>query len=153
MRGIIITALLLLFGLSGCNPVKRAMKKKQQLDAAIRDYLRDNPQPADTFYVRGDTLIRYDTIVNENIYVDTVRVADTIYITKVNWRDVLRTVSITDTVVTRIVDRSFSAGLQSELDQTKGALVGQHRSKRGWMIAAIFLASAILIYMAFKIGR
>jgi hypothetical protein len=91
--------------------------------------------------------------VNENIYVDTVRVADTIYITKVNWRDVLRTVSITDTVVTRIVDRSFSAGLQSELDQTKGALVGQHRSKRSWMIAAIFLASAILIYMAFKIGR
>lgn len=152
MTRVIITALLLLFGLAGCDPVKRAMKKKQQLDAAIRDYLRDNPQPADTFYVRGDTLYHTDTLVNENIYVDTVRVKDTIYVTTVNWKEILRTAYITDTIVQKIVDRSFSAGLQTELDMTKGALVGQHRSKRGWMIAAILLASAILVYGAFKIS-
>ena len=151
MTRIIICALLLFA--AGCNPVKRAMKKKAQVDAALRDYLRDHQVPADTIYVRGDTLIRYDTVVNENIYIDTVRVADTIYITKVNWRDVLRTVSITDTIVTRIVDRSFSAGLQSELDQTKGALAGQHRSKRSWMVAAIILGCVIIMYAAFKIGK
>ena len=82
-----------------CDPVKRSLRKKAEIDAAIAQWVLDNPRPSDTMYLPGVERVRYDTIVNENIYIDTIRIKDTVYIRKTRWQDIIKTIQVTDTIV------------------------------------------------------
>lgn len=102
----IILLLMVVVGLASCDPIKRAAKRQKAFDEALAQYLRDNPIPADTFYLPGQEIHHWDTIVNENIYIDTVRSNDTTWLTKTKWIDVLRTTKVLDTIWIRSFDQS-----------------------------------------------
>ena len=93
-------------GLASCDPIKRAAKRQKAFDEALAQYLRDNPIPADTFYLPGQEIHHWDTIVNENIYIDTVHSNDTTYLTKTRWIDVIKTTKVLDTIWIRSFDQS-----------------------------------------------
>lgn len=101
-----ILLLMVVVGLASCDPIKRAAKRQKAFDEALAQYLRDNPIPADTFYLPGQEIHHWDTIVNENIYIDTVHSNDTTYLTKTRWIDVIKTTKVLDTIWIRSFDQS-----------------------------------------------
>jgi hypothetical protein len=142
MRTIIVLSSLLL--LWSCDPVKRSLRKKAEIDAAIAKWVLDNPAPVDTLYLPGIERVRYDTIVNENIYVDTIRVKDTIYIRKTKWQDIIKTIQVTDTMYQVVSDHGAAQLLRSQLDQKMGELASKQATNRS-LIWAIVALSVILV--------
>ena len=134
----------MLLGLWSCDPVKRSLKKKEAIDAAIADYVARNPPKSDTVYLPGVERIRYDTIVNENIYVDTIRVQDTVYIRKVRYQDIVKTIMKTDTMYRVVVDDAGALMLRKQLDRQTGELDAKNRNSKALLIAVILLSASLL---------
>ena len=134
----------MLLGLWSCDPVKRSLKKKEAIDAAIADYVARNPPKSDTVYLPGVERIRYDTIVNENIYVDTIRIKDTVYIRKVRYQDIVKTIMKTDTMYRVLVDDAGALLLRKQLDRQTGELDAKKRNSKALLIAVILLSASLL---------
>ena len=137
-------AIIVLLGLWSCDPVKRSLKKKEAIDAAIADYVALNPPKSDTVYLPGVERIRYDTIVNENIYVDTIRIKDTVYIRKVRYQDIVKTIMKTDTMYRVLVDDAGALLLRKQLDRQTGELDAKKRNSKALLIAVILLSASLL---------
>lgn len=130
-----------------CDPVKRSLRKKAVIDAAIAKWVLDHPVPSDTVYLPGVERVRYDTIVNENIYVDTIRVMDTVFIRKTRWHEIVKTIQVTDTMYQVVSDHGAAKMLQSQLDQKTGELTAKTATNRVlvWAIVLLGLILAALI--------
>lgn len=144
-------AIIVLLGLLSCDPVKRSLKKKEVIDAAIAEYVARNPPNSDTIYLPGIERIRYDTIVNENIYVDTIRIKDTVYIRKVRYQDIIKTVMKTDTMYRVLVDDGGAIMLKRQLDRTSGELDVKSRNAKGLLVAVIILSMALITAVAIRL--
>ena len=141
----------MLLGLWSCDPVKRSLKKKEAIDAAIADYVARNPPKSDTVYLPGVERVRYDTIVNENIYVDTIRIQDTVYIRKVRCQDIVKTIMKTDTMYRVLVDDAGALLLKRKLDRTSGELYVKSRNAKGLLVAVIILSVALITAVAIRL--
>jgi len=148
MRYISIIAI---FGLFACNTVQKSLKKKEAIDAAIADYVARNPPKSDTVYLPGVERIRYDTIVNENIYVDTIRVQDTVYIRKVRYQDIVKTIMKTDTMYRVLVDDAGALLLKRQLDRTSGELDAKKRNSKGLLVAVIILSACLVTAVSIRL--
>lgn len=144
-------SIIVILGLWACDPVKRSLKKKEGIDAAIADYVARNPPRSDTVYLPGVERIRYDTIVNENIYVDTIRVKDTVYIRKVMYQDIIKTVMKTDTMFRVLVDDAGALLLRKQLDRQTGELDAKKRNSKALLIAVILLSASLLTAVAIRL--
>jgi len=138
-------AMLFVLLLVGCDPVKRAMKRKAKVDRIIADYLVDNPIKSDTVYMPGATIVRHDTIVNENIYVDTIRLNDTLRIHSTQWRDIVREVNVTDTIWIRPDVSGPLRAMQAELDAARHKIERQRDMIRKFSMGAGILGLLMLI--------
>jgi hypothetical protein len=143
--------IIVILALHSCDPVKRSLKKKEAIDAAIADYVVRNPPKSDTVYLPGVERIRYDTIVNENIYVDTIRIRDTVYIRKVRYQDIIKTVMKTDTMYRVLVDDAGALLLKRQLDRTSGELDVKSRNAKGLLVAVIILSVALITAVAIRL--
>lgn len=148
MRYFTIIAIL---ALHSCDPVKRSLKKKEAIDAAIADYVARNPPRSDTVYLPGVERIRYDTIVNENIYVDTIRIKDTVFIRKVSYQDIVKTIMKTDTMYRVLVDDAGALLLKRQLDRTSGELDAKKRNSKGLLVAVIILSACLVAAVAIRL--
>ena len=142
----LLLTLLALVLLCSCDPVKRSLRKKAEIDAAIAKWVLDNPRPSDTVYLPGVERVRYDTIVNENIYIDTIRIKDTIYIRKTRWQDIIKTVQVTDTMYQVLSDHGAAQHLRSVLEQKNAELSVKAAANKS-LIWAIVVLSLCLIFM------
>jgi hypothetical protein len=129
------------------------MKRQDRLDAAVSEYLRRNPPRADTMYLPGDTIYHTDTIVNENIYVDTVRLNDTVYITKINWREYLTTAYVRDTIIRKVSDCAEYSHLRDQNIVLQDRYDRERKRSKSYMWAVFALAAIIVGAITFKIVR
>jgi hypothetical protein len=95
--------------------------------------------------------VRFDTIVNENIYVDTIRVQDTVYIRKVRYQDIVKTIMKTDTMFQVLVDDAGALLLKRQLDRTSGELDAKSRNAKGLLVAVIILSVALITAVAIRL--
>ena len=139
--------LLALVLLWSCDPVKRSLRKKAVIDAAIAKWVLDHPMPSDTVYLPGVERIRYDTIVNENIYIDTIRIRDTVYIRKTRWQEITKTIQVTDTMYQIVSDHGAAKALQTQLDQKTGELTAKTATNKVlvWTIVLLGLILTALV--------
>lgn len=144
MRTLFVVSCLVL--LWSCDPVKRSLRKKAEIDAAIAQWVLDNPRASETVYLPGVERVRYDTIVNENIYIDTIRMQDTIYIRKTRWQDIIKTVQVTDTMYQVLSDHGAAQHLRSVLEQKNAELSVKAAANKS-LIWAIVVLSLCLIFM------
>jgi hypothetical protein len=126
-----ILLLMVVVGLASCDPIKRAAKRQKAFDEALAQYLRDNPIPADTFYLPGQEIHHWDTIVNENIYIDTVHSNDTTYLTKTRWIDVIKTTKVLDTIWIRSFDQSALNRANDQVLVSRSKLDESNKLNRG----------------------
>ena len=144
-------AIIVLLSLWSCDPVKRSLKKKEVIEEAIADYVARNPPKSDTVYLPGVERVRYDTIVNENIYVDTIRVQDTVYIRKVRYQDIVKTIMKTDTMFQVLVDDAGALLLRKQLDRQTGELDAKKRNSKGLLVAVIILSACLVSAVAIRL--
>jgi hypothetical protein len=143
--------IIVILALHSCDPVKRSLKKKEAIDAAIADYVVRNPPKSDTVYLPGVERVRYDTIVNENIYVDTIRVQDTVYIRKVRYQDIVKSIMKTDTMYRVLVDDAGALLLKRQLDRQTGELDAKKRNSKGLLVAVIILSACLVTAVSIRL--
>ena len=137
-------AIIAILGLFACDPVKRAVKRQEIVDKAVADYVARNPPRMDTVYVPGPERVRYDTIVNENIYVDTIRVHDTVYIRKVRYQDVIKTIMRVDTMYQVVSNDAAVQGMR-DLAQRADERAKMAKDKADSLRTAVLILLAIIV--------
>jgi hypothetical protein len=135
LLGILALALLI-----GCNPVKRAMKRKAEIDKAIAEYVLENPVPYSEIVKPGDTILLTDTMYLPLVLLDTLRVKDTIKITMERWRQITNTLLKTDTLI-RVENNEKAIrqlmNRQASLDMQLAAANKKSETLLWWLIAMI----------------
>ena len=120
--------LLLLMLFVGCNPVKQVLRDQEKLEEVAKVVIAGGWCANDTtFITKSDTLVNVDTIIRIDTQTDTQIINDSVYITKWKTRDIVKTLTIHDTIKSFIVDnarvrllQTDSARLAFELNEWEG---------------------------------
>jgi len=136
---VILTA----FILASCNPVKKALRKKAEIDAAIAQWVLDNPLPIDSVYITGDEVIVYrDTTIKETVY-DTLRQKEIIRLTKFIDRHITRT----DTIVKTVVNDVLVRDMLNVNNKMQGQIDSLEKDRKGLIQAITILGGLFLILL------
>lgn len=136
---VILTA----FILASCNPVKKALRKKAEIDAAIAQWVLDNPMPIDSVYITGDEVIVYrDTTIKETVY-DTLRQKEIIRLTKFIDRHITRT----DTIVKTVVNDVLVRDMLNVNNKMQGQIDSLEKDRKGLIQALTILGGLFLILL------
>ena len=136
---VILTA----FILASCNPVKKALRKKAEIDAAIAQWVLDNPMPIDSVYITGDEVIVYrDTTIKETVY-DTLRKEEIIRLTKFIDRHITRT----DTIVKTVVNDVLVRDMLNVNNKMQGQIDSLEKDRKGLIQALTILGGLFLILL------
>jgi hypothetical protein len=145
---------LLLLLLIGCNPVKQVLRDQEKLEEVAKVVVKGGWCANDTtFVVKSDTLIEFDTLVNIDIQVDTQKVNEFVYITNWKTRDIIKSVTIHDTVKSFIVDNARVRLLQADSARLGGEVIewkGKAKRRQIWLLAIIAMIFGAL-YIKSKI--
>jgi hypothetical protein len=145
--------LLLLILFVSCNPVKQVLRDQDKLEEVAKVVVKGGWCANDTtFIVKSDTLIEFDTLVNIDIQVDTQKVNEFVYITNWKTRDIIKSVTIHDTVKSFIVDNARVRLLQADSTRLIN-LANDYKSKAdsrlNWLISLLVLI-ALFIYLKLR---
>jgi hypothetical protein len=109
--------------------------------------------PDTMVYRFTDTLIRWDTIGVVMLQIDTLYRNDTTFIIKNIYRDILQTITIHDTTITTVVDRSALEALRSinaSLDIQVQASNKERSKWLLWLVGMGVIIGALLIVIIKK---
>jgi hypothetical protein len=137
---------LLLLLLIGCNPVKQVLRDQEKLEEVAKVVIAGGWCANDTtFITKSDTLVEMDTIIRIDTQTDTQIFNDTTYITKWKTRDIVKSVTIHDTIKSFIVDnarvrllQTDSARLTYELNEWEG----KAKKRQLWIFLLIGMMGA-----------
>ena len=137
-----------------CNPVKQVLKDRNKFDQVAKEVIKSGMCANDTtFIVKSDTLVEFDTLVNIDIQVDTQKVNEFVYITNWKTRDIIKSVTIHDTVKSFIVDNARVRLLQADSARLGGEVIewkGKAKRRQIWLFAIIAMILGAL-YIKSKI--
>ena len=107
--------LLLLILFVACNPVKQVLRDQEKLEEVAKVVVKGGWCANDTtFITKSDTLIEFDTLLNVKVEIDTQKVNEFVYITNWKTRDIVKSVTIHDTLKSFIVDNARVRLLQAD---------------------------------------
>jgi hypothetical protein len=140
--------------LVGCNPVKQVLRDQDKLEEVAKVVVKGGWCANDTtFIVKSDTLVEFDTLVNIDIQVDTQKVNEFVYITNWKTRDIIKSVTIHDTVKSFIVDNARVRLLQADsarLSIEVGEWKHKANTRLSWLVSLLII---VLVYLYFKIKK
>ena len=140
MRRLIIVLLIL----SSCNPVKKVMDSVSKKAKVTNLLLAEGICTLDTMIYRfTDTLIRWDTMGVVMLQVDTIYRNDTTFITKNIYRDIMQTITIHDTTITTVVDRSALEALRSINASLEIQVQAANKERSKWLWWIVGMAALI----------
>lgn len=136
----------LIFLLIGCNPVKQVLRDKDKLEQVARVVVAGGWCANDTtFITKSDTLVEFDTLINVKLEVDTQKVNEFVYITNWKTRDIIKSVTIHDTLKSYIVDNARVRLLQTDSARLSGEVIrweGKAKRRQLWIFLLIGLIGA-----------
>jgi len=131
----------LLILLIGCNPVKQVLRDQDKLEQIAKIVIAGGWCANDTtFITKSDTLVEFDTLINVKLQVDTQKVNEFVYITNWKTRDVVKSVTIHDTLKSYIVDNARVRLLQTDSARLSGEVIewkGKAKRRQLWIFALI----------------
>ena len=143
----------LLVLLVGCNPVKQVLRDQNKLDAVAKVVVAGGYCANDTTYiVKSDTTIQVDTLVQNDTTIQVETRNDTTYLTRLKYRDIIKSITIHDTIKSVVVDNARINLIQADLtaERIKSKELESKAEKRaGWLIILI-LAIAGFIYLKLR---
>jgi hypothetical protein len=150
---LIAILLFLILWLFSCNPVKQVLRDQNKLDAVAKVVVAGGYCANDTTYiVKSDTTIKIDTLVQNDTTIQVETRNDTTFLTRLIYRDIIKSITIHDTIKSVIVDNArlnlIQADLEAELIKSK-EWEGKAEKRAGWLIILI-LAIAGYVYLKLK---
>jgi len=144
---------LLLLLLIGCNPVKQVLRDQNKLDQVARVVVAGGYCANDTtFVVKSDTTIQVDTLVQNDTTFQVETRNDTTYLTRLKYRDIIKSITIHDTIKSVVVDNARLKLIQGDLAASNAKAMEWERKadkRAGWLIILI-LAIAGYVYLKLK---
>ena len=132
---------LLLILLIGCNPVKQVLRDQDKLEEVAKVVVKGGWCANDTtFVVKSDTIVDVDTLVRIDTLTDTYVLNDTTYITKLKTRDIIKSITIHDTLKSFIVDNARVRLLQADSARLSNDSItweGKAKRRQLWIFALI----------------
>jgi hypothetical protein len=139
--------------LVSCNPVKQVLKDQNKLDQVARVVVAGGYCANDTtFVVKSDTTIQVDTLVQNDTTIQVETRNDTTYLTRLKYRDIIKSITIHDTIKSVVVDNARLNLIQGELAVAKAKSIEWERKaerRAGWLIILI-LAIAGFVYLKLR---
>lgn len=152
----ILLVLILLFTLLwliSCNPVKQVLRDQNKLDAVAKVVVAGGYCANDTtFIVKSDTTIQVDTLVQNDTTFHVETRNDTTYLTRLKYRDIIKSITIHDTIKSVVVDNARLKLIQGELAASNLKSIEWERKaerRAGWLIILI-LAIAGYVYLKLR---
>ena len=133
--------LFLIVLLIGCNPVKQVLRDQEKLEEVAKVVVKGGWCANDTtFITKSDTLIEVDTLIRIDTETYTQIVNDTTYITKWKTREIIKSVTIHDTLKSYIVDNARVRLLQADSARLSNDSItwkGKAKRRQLWIFALI----------------
>jgi hypothetical protein len=133
----------LLILLIGCNPVKQVLRNQEKLEQVAKVIVAGGWCANDTtFITKSDTLIDFDTLVNVKVQIDTQKVNEFVYITNWKTRDIVKSVTIHDTIKSFIVDNARVRLLQADSTRLSNEVIrweAKAKKRQLWIFLLIFV--------------
>jgi len=149
-----IVAILLFISAVGCDPVRRVLDDPAHRTRVADELLRDGLCRYDTIVVvKTDTITRTDTIGEIVIFTDTTIERDTVRITATKWREIVRTVTIRDTLKMTVVDASGRDANMKHVAELEGRLKEVGDSSRRYRMSTAFLLIAFVGLVALAVRK
>ena len=141
---LIITAIVA----ASCNPVKQIMKDQAKFNLIKDEVIRQGLCANDTTIITAsDTLIQYDTTIQKETEILTI--GDTVYVTKWQTRDIVKKLTIRDTIKSVVVDNARIQVLQADFSKMKAAAdewKEKAQNRLSYLILAIVLIGLWLFF-------
>ena len=145
---------LLLILLIGCNPVKQVLRDQDKLEQVARVVIAGGWCANDTtFITKSDTLVEFDTLINVKLEVDTQKVNEYVYITNWKTRDIVKSVTIHDTLKSFIVDNARVRLLQTDSARLSNEVIrweGKAKKRQLWIFLLLGVIG-VYFYIKFKL--
>lgn len=149
-----IVAILLFVCAIGCDPVRRVLDDPAHRVRVSDELLRDGLCRYDTLtIVKRDTIIRTDTVGEIVIFTDTAIISDTVRITATKFREIVRTVTIRDTLKMTVVDASGRDAHIRQVSELEGRLKEIGDSAKRYRMATGFLLIALVGLIALAVRK
>jgi len=136
----------LLILLIGCNPVKQVLRDQDKLEQIAKIVIAGGWCANDTtFITKSDTLVEFDTLINVKLQVDTQKVNEFVYITNWKTRDIVKSVTIHDTLKSYIVDNARVRLLQTDSARLSNEVIrweGKAKKRQLWIFLLIGVIGA-----------
>lgn len=148
MRYIILVLLFV-----SCNPVKQVLRNQEMLEEVAKVVVKGGWCANDTtFIVKSDTTIQVDTLIQNDTTIQVETRNDTTFLTRLKYRDIIKSITIHDTIKSVIVDNARLNLIQADLAAERIKAMeweGKANKRAGWLIILI-LAIAGYIYLKLK---
>jgi len=145
---------LLLILLIGCNPVKQVLRDQDKLEQVAKVVIAGGWCANDTtFITKSDTLVEFDTLINVKLEVDTQKVNEFVYITNWKTRDIVKSVTIHDTLKSFIVDNARVRLLQTDSARLSNEVIrweGKAKKRQLWIFLLLGVIG-VYFYIKFKL--
>jgi hypothetical protein len=149
-----IAVILLTISAIGCDPVRRVLDDPAHRTRVADQLLRDGLCRYGTLtIVKRDTIIKTDTIGEIVIFTDTTIERDTVRITATKWREIVRTVTIRDTLKLTVVDASQRDAHIRQVSELEGRLKEVGDSARRYRTITGFLLIALVGLIALAVRK
>jgi len=133
--------LILLF--VGCNPVKQVLRDQDKLEQVAKVVVAGGWCANDTtFITKSDTLIKVDTLVEVHTDVEIRNINDSVFVTKWKTKNIIKTLTIHDTLKSYIVDNARVRLLQTDSARLSNEVIRWERKakkRQAWIFALIGL--------------
>ena len=130
----------------GCNPVRQVLRDQEKLEEVAKVVVKGGWCANDTtFITKSDTLIAYDTLLNVKVEIDTQKVNEYVYITNWKTRDIIKSVTIHDTLKSFIVDNARVRLLQADSSRLSNEVIrweGKAKKRQLWIFLLIGMMGA-----------
>jgi len=141
----------LLILLIGCNPVKQVLRDEDKLEQVAKVVIAGGWCANDTtFITKSDTLVEFDTLINVKLQVDTQKVNEFVYITNWKTRDIVKSVTIHDTLKSYIVDNARVRLLQTDSARLSNEVITWERKAKKRQLWIFLLIGVIGAYFYVK---
>lgn len=145
--------LFLILWLFSCNPVKQVLRDQDKLDQVAKVVVAGGYCANDTtFIVKSDTTIQVDTLVQNDTTFQVETRNDTTYLTRLKYRDIIKSITIHDTIKSVVVDNARLKLIQGDLAASNAKAMEWERKadkRAGWLIILI-LAIAGYVYLKLR---
>jgi hypothetical protein len=139
---------------ASCDVVRLIQRDEEARADATRYLLEQGICRPDTVTIRRtDTVVRIDTVGEIYIFSDTSYVNDTLRIYRERLREVLKTMTIRDTLWQTLFDRAREDALVIDLKDCRADNEAYRRSQRVWRWAGIGMLLLILTFLIVALKR